>query len=101
MPYTIDDEGQLLGDDGNQVEIEGKPVTVEGALTKGKVSEVVQERLERQKTANDEKIKALEGQANRTPELERLLQEAKDHSGDLETQRDEAKKMPPKRWLSR
>jgi hypothetical protein len=101
MEFEFDDQGNLVAKDGTKVELselkmtssgvlvdgEGKPVVVgdkpikiTNARTQEQVDLAVQKRLERQ----TDRIKALEAQANRTPELEKLLQEMRAEKEKIE-----------------
>jgi len=89
MPeLKMDEEGYLLDAEGNRLKIDDEEVKVGNAQTKSQVENTIRERLSRQ----NDKIKALEAQANRTPELEKLLNELKEEKASLEEQLGNAKK---------
>lgn len=89
MPeLNMDDEGYLVDAEGKRFEVEGEPVKVGNAKTTSQVENAIKERLARQ----NDKIKALEAQANRTPELEKLLNDLKEEKTSLEEQLSNAKK---------
>mgnify|MGYP001242797285 CR=1 FL=1 len=87
MEYTLNDDGQLVDQDGKAVLIGEEPVTLKGVRTQAQVDQVIKERLSRQ----TERIKTLEAQANRTPELETLLESLKAEKTDLESQMAEVR----------
>lgn len=81
MPkLKLDKEGYLLDDDGKRVQINGEDVQVADAMNQERVNEVIKERLARE----TKRIETLEKQANRTPELERMIEEAKAEKAKLE-----------------
>ena len=73
--YTVNDDGQLVDADGNVVMLNDEEVTLTGVQNQEQVNKVVQDRLARQKRELDERIKTLETQANKTPELESMLED--------------------------
>jgi flagellar biosynthesis GTPase FlhF len=85
MPkYTIGENGVLMDPDGNPVEINGEAATVD-------TDALVQERLARQKKKLEgeaaklkEQLEALQAQADRTPQLERLLEETRAKHSETE-----------------
>jgi len=88
MPdLKMDAEGYLVDEQGERVLIGEEPVKVTNAQSSENVEKVIKERLARQA----EKIKALESQANRTPELEKLIEEERKAKNDLEQQLAKAK----------
>jgi hypothetical protein len=86
-------DGVLVDESGKPVQINGEDVTVEGALNQDKVNAVVEERVKREKKKIEEldtKIKALEAQANKSGELEKMLIELKAEKSTLEGKVDKA-----------
>lgn len=74
MPeYILNAEGQLVDDENNPVLVGEEPILVKNARTQEQVDRAIQERVGK---LND-RIKALEAQANKAPELEKLLEELK------------------------
>lgn len=88
--FELSDDGTLL-QDGEPVRLQGQPVKLDGYLSKEKVNSVVSERLAREQKSLNDQIKALEAQATRTPELERMLEESKRQLAELEKQATQAK----------
>ncbi|NQU44868.1 hypothetical protein HQ520_16380 [bacterium] len=80
MELQINAEGQLLDGEGNLVKIGEEEATVTNAVTKDKMNATIQERLARQ----TDKIKTLEAQAIKTPDLERLLTELRAEKTQME-----------------
>lgn len=98
--FELDENGVLVKD-GEPVKIENQPVKLDGYLSKEKVSTVVSERLAREKAAVADQIKALEAQANRTPELEKMTTDLRDKLGELEKQASTAKQTAEKEVATR
>lgn len=91
MPeLKMDAEGYLVDGEGNRVTLgdESDPVKVTNAQTQDQVEKVIKERLARQ----NDKIKTLESQVTKTPELEKMLKELREEKQSLESQLSEAKK---------
>lgn len=89
MPeLKMDAEGFLLNDEGERFEIEGEPMRVTNAQPKEETERIIKDRLARQA----DKIKALEQQANKGPELEKMLEGLRNEKKALEDQLDSAKK---------
>lgn len=83
MPdLKIDKDGYLLNDQGARVEIGGEAVKITNARTQEQIDQAIQERLARQ----NERIKTLETQANKTPELERMISDLKTERDRIETE---------------
>lgn len=75
--FQIDDDGNLVQEDGTPVVIGETPVKVTNAVPQKKVDEAIKERLSRQ----DNVIKQLKATAEKTPEMERMI-------ADLTAERD-------------
>lgn len=90
MDFKVDKEGFLLDSEGNRLKIEGEEVRAEGFMGQDQIDNKIQERLARQKKEFEGQIKSLEAQANRTPELQDLLDQTKKKLGDVEQQLQEA-----------
>lgn len=88
--FELNEEG-ILVQDGEPVKLQGQVVKLDGYLSKDKVNSVVSERLAREQKTLKDQIKALEAQATRTPELERMLEESRQKLQDLERQASQAK----------
>lgn len=88
MPYMLTADGHLVDTEGNEVKIGDELVTVENAQPNDKVEKTIKERLARQ----TDRIKSLEAQANKAPELEKLLNELRDEKTHLESQLSEAQR---------
>ena len=91
MPeYKLSAEGQVVDEEGKPLTVGDEPIVVRNARTQEQVDQAVQERVGK---LND-RIKALEAQANKAPELEKLLEELKGERdkalGDLQTARESA-----------
>jgi hypothetical protein len=81
--------------DGKVVDADGKPfkagedeLEVEGVVQQTDLERIIGERVGREKkkiAEQDEKIRALEAQQNRTPELERMLEQARADKAAAET----------------
>lgn len=82
MGYSLNEEGVLVDDSGAPVQVGDEPIRLEGYQSKEQVSRVIQERLARQ----TDRIKQLESQANRTPELESMLDSMRAEKAELERQ---------------
>lgn len=83
MPeLNLDKDGFLLDADGNQLKVNDEPVKVPNATPKDQVESVIKERLARQ----SDRIKALEAQANKTPELEKVLEDLRKEKASIEEQ---------------
>ncbi len=91
MEYQVDKEGFLLGEDGNRLEISGEPVQAKNFMSQESIDNKIQERLARQKKEYQEQIKSLEAQANKTPELQELLNSTKEKLTGVEKELGEAK----------
>lgn len=86
MPkFSIGENGAILDAEGKALEIEGEAVTVD-------TDSFVQERLARQKKKLEgdaaklkEQMEALQAQADRTPQLERLLEELRSQHSQTES----------------
>ena len=76
MSFKLNEAGQLVDAEGKALEIDGKPIDVDltGLKSQTEVDKVVQNRLAK---ANAE-IKTLTEQKDKSPELERMLETAKD-----------------------
>jgi hypothetical protein len=88
--WKTDTDGNLLGEDGQPLLVNDEPVKladIEGVKTQKDIDTTVEERLARQK----KRIETLEAQANKTPELERMLDELKAEKSRLEAEMAEAK----------
>lgn len=83
--FKADEQGNVIDAEGNPLVIGDEPVKltdIEGAVSQQTMDTKIQERLARQ----NDRIKALEAQANRTPELEKLLSDLKTEKSQLEEQ---------------
>ncbi|MCE5229016.1 hypothetical protein LLG95_05405 [bacterium] len=81
MPeLMMDKSGFLIDAEGNQVLIQDEPIKVSGVQTQDQIDRVIEERLARQK----EKIKTLEAQANKTPDLEKMIEDLKKERDKME-----------------
>ncbi|MDX9975328.1 MAG: hypothetical protein RBU21_20240 [FCB group bacterium] len=86
MPkWKVDAEGNLVDAEGNPVVVEGEPVKVadiDGVVSQETMDTKIEQRLARQTN----RIKALEAQANRTPEVERMLENLSAEKAEYEAQ---------------
>jgi type I site-specific restriction endonuclease len=92
MKYKVNEEGFLIDEKGEVIKIGDEPVQADGFIGQTDVDNVVQERLAREKKKNEELIKNLEAQANRTPELQKMLDEHKKNLAEVEKKLSEAEK---------
>jgi hypothetical protein len=94
MPFKLDEQGRLVDDAGTPIKVGDTEIRLDGYLPQSKVDEVVKERLARDREKLTNQIKALEAQAQRGPELESLLKQAKADlervEGELKTAKDNA-----------
>ncbi len=88
MEYSLNEQGQLVDADGNVVEIGGEHVSVKGVVTQSAMEAAITKRLNQQK----ERIKTLESQATKTPELERLLEQERAEKSRIESELADAKR---------
>ncbi|HUV65939.1 MAG TPA: hypothetical protein VMW24_18740 [Sedimentisphaerales bacterium] len=77
----LNEEGNLVDADGKVFEIDGEPVKVANAQTQEQTNAVIKSRLARQQKTIDDQIKTLQAQADKTPALQKMID-------DLEAQRD-------------
>jgi hypothetical protein len=84
MPkYTLAEDGKnLLDEEGNIVKIGDEAIEVEGGITQQKAEQAIKDRLARQA----DRIKTLETQAERTPAVEKMLEELKSEKQQIEQQ---------------
>lgn len=88
MPkLKLNDDGILVGEDGQPFQINGETVEVEGAMSQTKAERTIQERLARQNA----RIKELEKAAEQTPSLQKTLDELRAERTELEQQLAQAK----------
>jgi len=93
MPkFKIDNEGYLLKEDGQRFMIDDEPVQATGIMTQDRIDDVVKDRLNRQKKEYATQIATLESQANKTPELEKLLANTKESLSKVEEELVNAKR---------
>ncbi len=79
----LNSDGHVIDAEGNVIKIGDEPLTladIEGAKTQKDIDDTVESRLARER----ERIKAIQAQANRTPELEKELETAKAEAAELE-----------------
>jgi len=84
--YTINDDGHLLDVEGNEVIIAESPVVVGNARTQDQMNVTIQERLARQ----NKQIETLKQQAEKTPELHKVIEEMQDERLQLEKKIEQA-----------
>lgn len=81
MPeFKLNDDGQLVDAEGKVFAIDEEEVKVVGGQTQAQVDAVIKKRLARQ----DEQIKALQSQADKTPELQKVLDDLKREKEQME-----------------
>lgn len=86
MPtLKLNDEGQLVTEDGTVFELEGEPVVIEGAKTQGDIDKTVNERLARERA----KFEDLKKVAEREPILQKQVEESAATIKRLEQQAEE------------
>jgi hypothetical protein len=88
--WKLNEEGQVVGEDGEPIRVGEDVLTfadIEGAKTQKDIDDTVQTRLARQ----NDRIKTLEAQANKTPDLEKMLSDLKAEKAQLEAQVNEVK----------
>jgi hypothetical protein len=88
--WKTNEEGQIIGEDGEPLRIGEDVITladIEGVKTQKDIDDTVEKRLARQK----ERITTLEAQANKTPDLEKMLADLKAEKSILEAQVAEVK----------
>ena len=87
MPVLkLNSEGNLVDEQNNPILIDGEVVSVKDVMTKEQTEATIKARLDRQK----EKIQNLERQANRTPELDRELNIAKEELSSMKEAMEKA-----------
>lgn len=100
MPeFQLNADGQLVDEQGTPFQIDGEPVTVPGALPQDKVNQVVQDRLKKEQgklQQLQERIAALQKEAEGKPHLENMLKQLKDEKSELERQVLESKEKAEK-----
>jgi hypothetical protein len=83
----MNEKGQLVDESGKIVELNGEPIEVTGAKRQEEVDEAFsrEQRKHKEKLGEvTEKIKALEAQAGRTEQVQKLLDDMKAEKADLE-----------------
>ena len=81
MPeFLMDKEGYLIDGEGNRIEVESEPIRVTNAQTQDQIDQRIEERLARQQ----KRISDLEAQANKTPELQKMLDDLKGERDQME-----------------
>jgi len=85
MP-KLNDEGQVINEDGELILIDEKPITVEDALPKSVVEQQIADRLARK----DRSIEALKQHAEENPELKDTIAELTKERDELVTQSEQA-----------
>lgn len=92
MALKVDEEGYLVGEDGERLLIDGEPQKVEGVVAQDKFDKTLGERLAKEREKLNNRIKALEEIANKTPGIEEELKNAKAEKADLEQRLTTAEK---------
>lgn len=88
MSFKLNEKGQLVDAEGKAIELDGKAIEVDltGLHSQSEVDKVVKNRLAKSEAT----IKHLTEQTGKSPELERMLEAAKDEKRDLELQLTQA-----------
>jgi len=89
----MNDEGLVVDAKGVVVEMDGEPIKIGNAQNEEQVKTAIQSRLARQ----TDKIRALEAQANKTPEIQAVLEQEKSAREKLENDLANAQRSAEKR----
>jgi len=86
----LNEEGNLVDAEGKVFELDGEPVKVGNAQTQEQTNAVIKSRLARQQKTIDEQIKALQDQADKTPALQKMIDDLGGERDKLERSLQEA-----------
>lgn len=88
MPkLKLNDEGQLVTEDGTVFEVDGEAVSVDGAYTKAQLTKTVEDRLAREQ----KNLETLKAAAEQVPGLQKLVDESSAKVRELEAETENIK----------